>query len=92
MNGVGEPCAGEPHARFEGEGLDTDETRPRRRMPRPHPETDGRCATRLPSTTVPHRPSPLPDSRATLCGRNSSPLKVRSFAARTAISNLGQRL
>ncbi len=26
VNGVGEPCAGEPHARFEGEGLDTGRT------------------------------------------------------------------
>jgi hypothetical protein len=25
VNGVGEPCAGEPHARFDGRGLDTEQ-------------------------------------------------------------------
>jgi len=24
VNGVGEPCAGEPHARFDGRGLETE--------------------------------------------------------------------
>ena len=34
MKNVGEPCAGEPHARFDGEGL---ETEPDATAPVPHP-------------------------------------------------------
>ena len=29
VNGVGEPCAGKPHARFDGEGLETEPRLPR---------------------------------------------------------------
>jgi hypothetical protein len=29
VNGVGEPCAGEPHARFDGRELETMQRRPR---------------------------------------------------------------
>jgi hypothetical protein len=29
VNGVGEPCAGEPHARFDGRELETTQRRPR---------------------------------------------------------------
>ena len=34
VKNVGEPCAGEPHARFDGEGL---ETEPLATAPVPHP-------------------------------------------------------
>ena len=33
MKGVGEPCAGEPHARFDGRGLETDHTVSPRQSP-----------------------------------------------------------
>src|SRR5690242_9291066 len=32
VNGVGEPCAGEPHARFDGEGLETEPRPPRQSL------------------------------------------------------------
>ena len=47
VKNVGEPCAGEPHARFDGEGL---ETEPPATAPAPHPtpskpeSVDGRSA------------------------------------------------
>ena len=37
MKGVGEPCAGEPHARFDGRGLETE--RHRVTAPAPDPTT-----------------------------------------------------
>jgi hypothetical protein len=35
VNGVGEPCAGEPHARFDGRALETEPNGPRRRTEPP---------------------------------------------------------
>jgi hypothetical protein len=32
---VGEPCAGEPHARFDGEGLETEQELPRQPLTQP---------------------------------------------------------
>jgi len=32
---VGEPCAGEPHARFDGEGLETEQPPPRQPLTQP---------------------------------------------------------
>ena len=32
VNDVGEPCAGEPHARFDGEGLETEPRPPRQSL------------------------------------------------------------
>ena len=36
VNDVGEPCAGEPHARFDGRGLETEHQRCHRASPRPY--------------------------------------------------------
>jgi hypothetical protein len=35
VKSVGKPCAGEPHARFDGRGLETDHDLWRRASPRP---------------------------------------------------------
>lgn len=41
MNNVGESCAGEPHARFDGRALETDPTRHGERTEPPARETAG---------------------------------------------------
>ena len=44
VNDVGEPCAGEPHARFDGRGLETERyTASPRQSPTLHPAGFGRC-------------------------------------------------
>jgi hypothetical protein len=41
VNGVGEPCAGEPHARYDGRGLETGRhVLPHRASPRPYNADD----------------------------------------------------
>jgi hypothetical protein len=39
---VGEPCAGEPHARFDGEGLETEQPPPRQPLTQPSSATEPR--------------------------------------------------
>jgi len=58
VNGVGKPCAGEPHARFDGRGLETEaipatvEAKAAAGKPRQERQTYSR--------TIRHRASPRP--------------------------------
>jgi hypothetical protein len=63
VNGVGEPCAGEPHARFEAAGAGNG-ARPVMvtAVKRPAGETRGKVAAG-PDTGQRHRASPRPYSR-----------------------------
>src|SRR3954453_16033976 len=54
VKNVGEPCAGEPHARFDGGREETSDTRPRRATP---------GASRLPDHA--HRCEPWPEAWTT---------------------------
>ena len=49
MKDVGEPCAGEPHARFDGEGLETEQELPRQPLTQPTSKTpvEGGALARL---------------------------------------------
>ncbi len=57
VKNVGKPCAGEPHARFDGRGLETEAIRPRlkRKLPAGNP---GRSAR---PTAEPFATAPAPD-------------------------------
>lgn len=59
---VGEPCAGELHARFEVAGAGNGRTRPWRVKLEACRETGRPYADRLPSTTVRTAPAPDPTS------------------------------
>jgi hypothetical protein len=59
VNGVGEPCAGEPHARFDGRGLETEHLAMVTAAKRPAGETQGEVAAG-PHTGQRHRASPRP--------------------------------
>lgn len=58
VKNVGKPCAGEPHARFDGRGLETEAIRPRskRKLPAGKPRQERQTYSR----TIRHRASPRP--------------------------------
>jgi hypothetical protein len=60
VNDVGEPCAGEPHARFDGRALETEQTGRALRFPGRWPLRHhmARAGTTLPTTC--HRASARP--------------------------------
>jgi len=59
VNGVGKPCAREPHARFDGRGLETERLATVTGVAQP---TGKPAATKAPGPTARHRhrASPLP--------------------------------
>src|SRR3954454_17142422 len=99
VNGVGKPCAGEPHARIDGRELETeqpghghDEERPRRK-PR---WSSWRCV--LPPTTA-TAPAPDPPTDGSFSagqnecrfGDGADPLRAQSDAVESLLAGLEQR-
>ena len=52
MNGVGQPCEGEPHARLDGEGLETEQPPPRQPLTRQLRNVTDRLPKALASTVA----------------------------------------
>src|SRR6267154_2479326 len=76
VNGVGEPCAGEPHARFEVAGAGNGAARQMvTAVKRPAGETRGKVAIG-PNAGDCHRASPRPYSKAESDTRHITPMQA----------------
>src|ERR1700730_4662677 len=65
VNGVGKPCAGEPHARIDGRELETEPERPRPRRRTTHGKPYRSPAAPRPTADHGHRASSRPSRFAT---------------------------
>src|SRR3954452_12700307 len=71
VNGVGKPCAGEPHARIDGRELETEHESTKATEMNHLRETSGTTAP-APTADLCHRASSRPSSRPWTCATSSS--------------------
>jgi hypothetical protein len=87
VNNVGEPCAGEPHARFDGRALETDAATATEHGLRTRPrETAGPCTASYRRQRTPRQRPTRPTSAAAVGGsvpRGSRPLGVEMSGERS---------
>ena len=85
VNDVGEPCAGEPHARFEGRGLETEQQTGPGTLGRDNRPGNRRHEGPGPTARSSHRASPRPNmgSRHSDCRYQCPPGLRRTLESRT---------
>src|SRR5665648_572896 len=90
VKGVGEPCAGEPHARFDGRGLETERTSVT--APAPDPTNLGQV-DRMRERDVRHqhptKQAPLPGTKPGAAGTTPPGLIVAPDPSTTTLSERG---